>query len=90
VRDAAVIAAARRIEHYEMAAYGCARAYAATLGDHAAAEILNQILQEEREMDQRLMALAEKGIAENATTPIPAVWVTDATGLFPTPKTWPE
>src|SRR5687767_4504178 len=59
VRDAAVIAAAERIEHYEIAAYGCARAYAVTLGDHAAVDILTQTLQEERDMDQRLMALAE-------------------------------
>lgn len=60
VRDAAIIAAAQRVEHYEMAGYGTARTYATLLGYDEAASALEQTLQEEKEADQTLSGLAEK------------------------------
>jgi ferritin-like metal-binding protein YciE len=58
VRDAAIIAAAQRVEHYEMAGYGTARTYAALLAEDQAARLLQQTLDEEKEADQTLTALA--------------------------------
>jgi ferritin-like metal-binding protein YciE len=60
VRDAAIIAAAQRVEHYEMAGYGTARTYATLLGYDQAASALEQTLEEEKEADQTLSGLAEK------------------------------
>jgi ferritin-like metal-binding protein YciE len=66
VRDAALIAAAQRVEHYEIAAYGTCRTYARRLGyaDHAG--LLNETLQEEGEADKKLTSLAESYINEDA------------------------
>jgi ferritin-like metal-binding protein YciE len=66
VLDAALIAAAQRIEHYEIASYGCVRTYAQVLGDHEASRILGQTLEEEGEMDQDLTAVASGGINQEA------------------------
>jgi len=60
VRDAGLIAAAQRIEHYEIAGYGCAAAYAELLGDGAAAAELRMSLKEERVADTVLNDLAQK------------------------------
>jgi len=60
VRDAAIIAAAQRVEHYEMAGYGTARTYATLLGFDEAANSLEQTLEEEKEADQTLSGLAEE------------------------------
>jgi ferritin-like metal-binding protein YciE len=60
VRDAAIIAAAQRVEHYEMAGYGTARTYANLLGFEEAASMLEQTLEEEKEADQTLSDLAEE------------------------------
>jgi ferritin-like metal-binding protein YciE len=60
VRDAAIIAAAQRVEHYEMAGYGTARTYAALLAEDQAARLLQQTLDEEKEADQTLTALASE------------------------------
>ena len=59
VKDAALITAAQRVEHYEMAGYGCARTFALALGRTEDAELLQQTLNEEEETDQRLTDLAE-------------------------------
>jgi ferritin-like metal-binding protein YciE len=59
VMDAALIAAAQRVEHYEIAGYGTVRAYAELLGDKEAARLLQQTLDEEGETDKKLTALAE-------------------------------
>lgn len=59
VKDAGLIAAAQRVEHYEISAYGTARAYARTLGDDKAASLLDQTLQEESQTDEKLNQLAE-------------------------------
>jgi ferritin-like metal-binding protein YciE len=60
IRDAAIIAAAQRVEHYEMAGYGTARTYATLLGFEEAAGLLEQTLEEEKEADQTLSDLAEE------------------------------
>lgn len=62
VRDAALIAAGQRVEHYEMATYGTLRAFAEQLGLHDAADLLDQTLQEEGAADVRLSRLAERRV----------------------------
>jgi ferritin-like metal-binding protein YciE len=66
VLDAGLIAAAQRVEHYEIAAYGTVRTYAKTLGDDEAAELLQQTLDEEGETDKKLTGLAERLINAHA------------------------
>ncbi len=58
VKDAALIGAAQRVEHYEIAGYGCARTYAEMLGMHKAAELLQMTLDEEKAADEKLNELA--------------------------------
>jgi len=58
VRDAGLISAAQRVEHYEIAGYGCARTYAELLGDKEGAKILQQTLDEEGATDKKLTELA--------------------------------
>ena len=60
VKDAALIAAAQRVEHYEMAGYGCVRTYASLLGETKAAGLLEKTLQEEEEADRTLGGIAEQ------------------------------
>ena len=62
VRDAGLIAAAQRVEHYEIAAYGCARTYAQLLGDKQGARLLETTLKEEGATDQKLTKLAKSVI----------------------------
>jgi len=59
VRDAGLISAAQRVEHYEIAGYGTARTYANLLGDSEGAELLEQTLNEEGATDKKLTQLAE-------------------------------
>ena len=66
VRDAARSAAAQRVEHYEMAGYGCVRTFAETLGLTSEAEILQETLDEEGATDKRLTELAESIINVDA------------------------
>ena len=60
VLEAGLIAAAQRVEHYEIAAYGTLRTYARLLGEDEAAKILQSILDEEGATDKKLTKLAEK------------------------------
>jgi ferritin-like metal-binding protein YciE len=60
LKDAALIAAAQRVEHYEIAGYGCVRTYATLLGDEAAADVLQRTLDEESDADQLLTETAEQ------------------------------
>ncbi len=60
VKDAALIAAAQRVEHYEIAGYGCVRTYATLLGNDKAAKLLQQTLDEEGDTDKALTKLAER------------------------------
>ncbi len=62
VMDAALIAAAQRIEHYEIAGYGTVRTYAQVLGEKEDARLLQQTLNEEGETDKKLTQLAESSI----------------------------
>ncbi|MDQ1408745.1 MAG: hypothetical protein QOJ41_480 [Acidobacteriaceae bacterium] len=58
--DAALISAAQRVEHYEIAAYGTVRTYAELLGEDTAAQLLEQTLEEEKETDQKLTDMASE------------------------------
>lgn len=62
VKDAALIAAAQRVEHYEIAGYGTVRTFAQHLGHHEAAKLLQESLNEERMTDQKLTRLAEQNV----------------------------
>ena len=62
VRDAGLISAAQRVEHYEIAGYGCARAYAELLGDKKGAKVLNTTINEEGAADHKLTRLAKSVI----------------------------
>ena len=62
VKDAGLIAAAQRVEHYEMAGYGTARTYAELLGDQEGAKLLGLTLEEERQTDQKLSKLAKSAV----------------------------
>jgi ferritin-like metal-binding protein YciE len=59
VLDAGLIAAAQRVEHYEIAAYGTVRTYAELLELKAAVKLLQQTLDEEKATDKKLNGLAE-------------------------------
>jgi ferritin-like metal-binding protein YciE len=61
-RDAALIGAAQRVEHYEIAAYGTARTIAKQLGHSEAARLLGQTLDEESAADQKLTKIAESSV----------------------------
>jgi len=65
-RDAAIIGAAQRIEHYEIAAYGCARTYARRLNRLDEARLLQETLDEEGRTDHRLSEIAEAHINDDA------------------------
>ncbi len=62
VLDAALIAAAQKVEHYEIAGYGTARTFANTLGYTEAAKLLQQTLEEESQTNEKLTRLAESGV----------------------------
>jgi ferritin-like metal-binding protein YciE len=67
ILDAALIAAAQRVEHYEMAGYGCVRTFARLLGYEDAAELLQETLDEEAAADKKLTEVAETCINVEAT-----------------------
>jgi ferritin-like metal-binding protein YciE len=58
VRDACLIGAAQRVEHYEIAAYGTVRAFASTIGEQEVADLMGETLREEAETDKKLTTLA--------------------------------
>ncbi|HYV96198.1 MAG TPA: ferritin-like domain-containing protein [Gemmatimonadaceae bacterium] len=66
ILDAAIISAAQKVEHYEIAAYGSAVAYAEMLDMNDVAEILEETLEEEKAADERLTELAENEISPQA------------------------
>lgn len=69
VMDAALIASAQRVEHYEMAGYGCVRTFARLLGEDEAADLLQETLDEEGAADHKLSELAETVINVEAAAP---------------------
>lgn len=66
VRDAGLIGAAQRVEHYEMAGYGTARHYAKRLGFDDAAQLLEETLNEEKSADEKLNTIAINSVNEKA------------------------
>ena len=60
IKDAGLIGAAQRVEHYEIAGYGTVKAFAQTLGETEHVELLEQTLEEEKETDEKLTELAEQ------------------------------
>jgi len=66
LRDAGLIAAANRVEHYEIAAYGSVQAFAKTLGIHEAVALLDATLTEEKKADEKLTKLAESLVNQEA------------------------
>jgi len=66
ILDVGMIAAAQRVEHYEIAGYGCARTYAQLLGLDEAARLLDETLEEEKAADIKLTQIAEKVNVEAA------------------------
>jgi ferritin-like metal-binding protein YciE len=68
VKDASIIGVAQRIEHYEIAAYGCARTYARRLNRLDEARLLQETLDDEGRIDHRLSAIAEAHINDDART----------------------
>ena len=67
VNDAALIGAAQKVEHYEMAGYGTVRTWARQLGFHEHAQLLEQTLREEEATDKKLTRIAESRVNEEAT-----------------------
>jgi ferritin-like metal-binding protein YciE len=72
VKDAALISAAQRVEHYEMAGYGSARTFAQHLGHSNVVRLLQMTLDEEKETDIRLTQLAEESINVKAEATVGA------------------
>jgi ferritin-like metal-binding protein YciE len=68
VRDAALIAAAQRVEHYEISGYGTARTIAQQLGLADVANLLQRTLNEEKAADEKLTTIAESSVNVRATS----------------------
>jgi ferritin-like metal-binding protein YciE len=66
LRDAVMITSAQKVEHYEMASYGCVRTYAEVLGETAVARLMQQTLREEKAADGKLTTIAEGRVNEDA------------------------
>lgn len=66
VKDAALIAAAQKVEHYEISGYGTARSYAQALGHQRIADMLDKTANEEGETDKKLTTIAESRINRRA------------------------
>ncbi len=66
VRDAGIISAGQKVEHYEIASYGTLCAFAKTLGENEIADLLQQTLDEEKEADETLSQIAESSINTEA------------------------
>jgi ferritin-like metal-binding protein YciE len=73
VRDAGIIAAAQRVEHYEIAGYGCVITYAELLGQAEVARLLENTLDEEKKADQKLTQLAHDEVNARAADATPAM-----------------
>ena len=66
VLDAALICAAQKVEHYEIAGYGCARTFARQLGHEDIADLLQETLDEEGNADKKLTEIAESVVNQEA------------------------
>jgi len=72
VLDAGLIASAQKVEHYEIASYGCVATWAEQLGQREAARLLRETLDEEKQTDAKLTSLAEGAINLEAEQPVRA------------------
>ena len=72
VRDAGIISAAQKVEHYEIATYGTLCAFAKTIGENEIANLLEKTLKEERQADDTLTQVAESCVNEEAMHAEPA------------------
>jgi len=88
--DACLIAAAQRVEHYEMAAYGTLVAWARAMGHTEAAHLLQQTLAEEKTADEKLSGLAEGGINQEAAASAHPGDGGERTKPAPRPKARPQ
>jgi len=70
VRDAGLIGAAQRVEHYEIAGYGTTRSLATKLGHTHVADLLGETLEEEKETDAKLTELAESAVNVEAAAAV--------------------
>jgi ferritin-like metal-binding protein YciE len=70
MRDAGIITAAQKVEHYEIASYGTLRTFAQTLGLDDAVTLLEEILEEEKNADQKSTEVAEATINLQAATEV--------------------
>ena len=68
VRDAGIISAAQKVEHYEIASYGTLCAFAKTLGENEVVKLLEKTLNEEKEANDKLTQIAESSVNEEALT----------------------
>jgi len=68
IRDAGIILAGQKIEHYEIATYGTLMSFAKTMGEKEVAELLSQTLEEEKKADQTLTEIAETFVNQQAIT----------------------
>jgi ferritin-like metal-binding protein YciE len=66
-KDACLVAAGQRVEHYEMAAYGTLVAWAEAMGHNDAVNLLRETLEEEKAADEKLTSIAEGGVNEQAS-----------------------
>lgn len=66
VRDAMIIAAAQKVEHYEIASYGTLVALAKKIGHDEAADLLHEILEQEKSADKKLTEIAESEVNDEA------------------------
>lgn len=82
-RDAALIIAAQKVEHYEIATYGGLVQLAVTMGMHRAAEILDKTLQEEEDTDRQLTDIAESYINIEAEEEGPYSWESEGVSQMP-------
>jgi ferritin-like metal-binding protein YciE len=67
LRDAMLITAAQKVEHYEIATYGCVRTYAQVIGERTVARLLEQTLKEEKAADRKLTSIAESAVNQRAS-----------------------
>jgi len=82
--DAAIIVAAQKVEHYEMASYGTVRTYAQVLGERGVARLLAQTLKEEKAADAKLTTIAERSVNEDAAQE----WSSQEEGLLERSTAW--
>ena len=90
LRDAMLITAAQKVEHYEIATYGTVRTYASLLGEKSVARLLEQTLKQEKAADKKLTSIAERTVNRRAATEFKEQTriVDSATGMMEKGAAW--